>query len=149
MSRADISKGETYNLFAWSGAELFVIIVCGSIPPMKPIFDLLFTNKRRDRNGYSKNSAYPSSSPSYGSGASSKQRSSQKSTMVSNASDEIMLHESPRLPPSPRMPQRQQQQHPRGSSAMIAAGMSEKQQNMLPEDGIMKTTSVRMYGEAV
>lgn len=34
--------GETYNLFAWSGAELFVIIVCGSIPPIKPVYDRFY-----------------------------------------------------------------------------------------------------------
>jgi hypothetical protein len=26
----------------WSGSELFVIIVCGSIPPLKPLWDRLF-----------------------------------------------------------------------------------------------------------
>jgi hypothetical protein len=39
--------GETYNLFVWSGAELFVIIVCGSVPPIKPLYDRAFGKKRR------------------------------------------------------------------------------------------------------
>lgn len=31
--------GSTYDLDVWSGAELFVIIVCGSIPPLKILWD--------------------------------------------------------------------------------------------------------------
>ena len=32
-------QGETYNLTVWSGAEDFIIIVCGSIPTLKPLWD--------------------------------------------------------------------------------------------------------------
>ncbi|QUC21865.1 uncharacterized protein UV8b_06106 [Ustilaginoidea virens] len=37
-ARSDITW-ETYNLYVWSGLELFVIIVCGSLPPIKPVCD--------------------------------------------------------------------------------------------------------------
>jgi hypothetical protein len=33
---------ETYNLIVWSGSELFVLIFCGSIPPLKGLWDRLF-----------------------------------------------------------------------------------------------------------
>ncbi len=33
------SPGATYDLIVWSGAELFVILVCGSIPPLKTLWD--------------------------------------------------------------------------------------------------------------
>lgn len=40
-ARSDITW-ETYNLYLWSGMELFVIIVCGSVPPIKPVCDYIF-----------------------------------------------------------------------------------------------------------
>ncbi|GAB0134512.1 hypothetical protein EsDP_00002879 [Epichloe bromicola] len=40
-ARSDITW-ETYNLYLWSGMELFVIIVCGSVPPIKPVCDHVF-----------------------------------------------------------------------------------------------------------
>lgn len=49
-ARSDLTW-ETYNLFVWSSAELFVIIVCGSVPPIKPLYDMLF-NQNRMRTGY-------------------------------------------------------------------------------------------------
>lgn len=36
-ARSDITW-ETYNLVVWSGAETFVIIVCGSVPPLKTLW---------------------------------------------------------------------------------------------------------------
>ncbi|QSZ29483.1 hypothetical protein DSL72_003997 [Monilinia vaccinii-corymbosi] len=36
---------KTYDLIVWSGSELFVIIVCGSIPPLKPYWDRYFSGK--------------------------------------------------------------------------------------------------------
>ena len=39
-ARSDITW-ETYNLMVWSGSELFVIIFCGSVPPIKPLYDYL------------------------------------------------------------------------------------------------------------
>lgn len=37
---------DTYDLVVWSGAEDFVIIFCGSIPPLKPFWDHYVTNQR-------------------------------------------------------------------------------------------------------
>ena len=51
-ARSDLTW-ETYNLFVWSGAELFVIIVCGSIPPIKPLYDLVFRKNHRSDYDYS------------------------------------------------------------------------------------------------
>lgn len=39
----------------WSGAELFVIILCGSVPPIKPVYDYLLgkpKNRRANNSGY-------------------------------------------------------------------------------------------------
>ena len=44
--------GETYNLYAWSASELFVIMICGSIPPIKPLYDFVFDSKRPRHRGY-------------------------------------------------------------------------------------------------
>jgi hypothetical protein len=49
-ARSDLTW-ETYNLFVWSSAELFVIIVCGSVPPIKPLYDMIFHHNRM-RTGY-------------------------------------------------------------------------------------------------
>lgn len=38
--------GETYNLVVWSGAENFVVIVCGSVPPLKPFYDKYISDNR-------------------------------------------------------------------------------------------------------
>ncbi|TWU70622.1 hypothetical protein ED733_000770 [Metarhizium rileyi] len=38
--RSDITW-ETYDLYVWSASELFVIIVCGSVPPIKPVYDYI------------------------------------------------------------------------------------------------------------
>ncbi|GLA03608.1 hypothetical protein AnigIFM60653_003244 [Aspergillus niger] len=51
----------TYDLDVWSASELFVIIVCGCIPPMRPIFVRYFGSKE-DFKGYGYNlSGYGSS----------------------------------------------------------------------------------------
>ncbi|KAM3071006.1 hypothetical protein ACMFMG_009912 [Clarireedia jacksonii] len=51
---------KTYDLLVWSGSELFVIIVCGSIPPLKPFWDKYVTGKSPTYGssgaGYSNNS---------------------------------------------------------------------------------------------
>jgi hypothetical protein len=31
----------TYDIFAWVTAEFFLVVVCGSIPTMKPVLDLI------------------------------------------------------------------------------------------------------------
>ncbi|OAA33221.1 integral membrane protein [Moelleriella libera RCEF 2490] len=38
--RSDVTWS-TYQLYVWSGVELFVIILCGSVPPVKPVWDIL------------------------------------------------------------------------------------------------------------
>ncbi|KAI1759504.1 hypothetical protein GGR53DRAFT_141107 [Hypoxylon sp. FL1150] len=40
-ARSDLTW-ETFNLFAWVSAEIFVIIICGSVPALKPIWDCAF-----------------------------------------------------------------------------------------------------------
>lgn len=42
-SRADFTWA-TYDLAAWTGAEIFLLIVCACIPTLKPIYDLLREN---------------------------------------------------------------------------------------------------------
>lgn len=54
--------GETYNLVVWSGAEIFVIIVCGSIPPLKALWDRYVSKSKRHNYGQC-------ASPQYGRGA--------------------------------------------------------------------------------
>lgn len=49
-------SGDTFDLFAWSAAEFFVIIVCGSIPPIRPLYEFVFGGKHRGRTGYSQHS---------------------------------------------------------------------------------------------
>lgn len=44
---ADIALGDEYGLTAWSVAETFVIMVCGSIPSLKPLWDFFFGKKQR------------------------------------------------------------------------------------------------------
>jgi hypothetical protein len=39
--------GNQYDLVVWSGSEIFAIIVCGSIPPSKPLWDMCFQRVRR------------------------------------------------------------------------------------------------------
>ncbi|KAF7929960.1 uncharacterized protein EAE97_009557 [Botrytis byssoidea] len=43
-ARADITWA-TYDLFVWSGAEAFILIVCGSIPPLKILWDRYISKK--------------------------------------------------------------------------------------------------------
>lgn len=40
-----IFQGESYNIEAWTGAEAFVMIVCGNVPPLKPLWDRFVTKK--------------------------------------------------------------------------------------------------------
>jgi hypothetical protein len=45
-------QGQTVPLLVWSGAELFVSMICGSIPPMKPVFDRIFKKPPSPSNSY-------------------------------------------------------------------------------------------------
>ncbi|KAJ5281523.1 integral membrane protein [Penicillium angulare] len=49
--RSDLTW-QTYNLYVWSGSELFVIIICGCIPPMRPIFTHFFGREKTLFTGY-------------------------------------------------------------------------------------------------
>lgn len=42
---SNIDIGATYDLFVWSGAEAFILIVCGSIPPLKILWDRYISKK--------------------------------------------------------------------------------------------------------
>ncbi|KAI9644383.1 hypothetical protein NHQ30_007740 [Ciborinia camelliae] len=37
---------DTYNLVMWSGAENFVVLVCGSVPALKTLYDRYFTTPK-------------------------------------------------------------------------------------------------------
>ena len=41
---ADITWN-TYNLIVWAGSELFVLVFCGSVPPLKPLWDRYISKK--------------------------------------------------------------------------------------------------------
>ncbi|PWY85558.1 integral membrane protein [Aspergillus eucalypticola CBS 122712] len=49
--RSDLTW-QTYNLYVWSGSELFVIIICGCVPPMRPVFTTLFGQNKSQFTGY-------------------------------------------------------------------------------------------------
>ncbi|KAI1407193.1 hypothetical protein F5Y13DRAFT_206546 [Hypoxylon sp. FL1857] len=44
-ARSDLTWA-TYQLFAWASAEIFVIILCGSVPTLKPLWNRVFSQKR-------------------------------------------------------------------------------------------------------
>lgn len=49
MQPSSVLEEETYNLVVWNGAEDFVIIVCGSVPVLKPLWKryIIKTKSRR------------------------------------------------------------------------------------------------------
>lgn len=49
MQLSSIFQGVTYNLVVWSGAEDFIIIVCGSVPTLKPLWDRYITKTKQNR----------------------------------------------------------------------------------------------------
>ncbi|KHN94962.1 uncharacterized protein MAM_07189 [Metarhizium album ARSEF 1941] len=48
LSRRSDVTWETCSLHIWSASELFVIIVCGSVPPIKPVYDYVVGSRRSD-----------------------------------------------------------------------------------------------------
>lgn len=40
------NAGVAYPAVVWSGSEIFVIIICGSIPSLKPLWDRYVSKKR-------------------------------------------------------------------------------------------------------
>jgi hypothetical protein len=55
-ARADLTW-ETFDLYLWTSAEIFLVIVCGSIPTLKPLWDRFVGSKVRTHRGtgYSSN----------------------------------------------------------------------------------------------
>ncbi|RAL68231.1 hypothetical protein DID88_008934 [Monilinia fructigena] len=56
---------KTYDLLVWSGSELFVIIVCGSIPPLKPYWDRYVSGKNPTSYGSGPANSYNSQLSSF------------------------------------------------------------------------------------
>jgi len=61
-ARSDITWA-TYDLFIWNGVEVFLLIVCGSIPPLKILWDRGVQRKTRKAAKYS--DIHPSSVQSF------------------------------------------------------------------------------------
>lgn len=118
-ARSDLTW-DTYNLFVWSSAELFVIIVCGSVPPIKPLYDMVF-RKNRPRTGY----GYTTSGNHY------IQEHSLKSTSSSRplgSGDRNLMSDS---------------DEERGVVG-VGVGVAEKGQNMPRGGGITKVTDIKV-----
>ncbi|PSN75622.1 hypothetical protein BS50DRAFT_568219 [Corynespora cassiicola Philippines] len=49
-SRSDLTW-ETYDLYIWTGVEIVLLIVCGSVPALKPLYDLALGKKNRSTSG--------------------------------------------------------------------------------------------------
>ncbi|TVY88369.1 hypothetical protein LAWI1_G008055 [Lachnellula willkommii] len=80
-SRGDFTWG-AYNLQAWTGAEAFIMIVCGNIPPLQPLWDRFVTHKLDSNYGHTPINNYKMSHPTYGSR--SKQSSIQSTNITAN-----------------------------------------------------------------
>ncbi|KJK82888.1 hypothetical protein H634G_02025 [Metarhizium anisopliae BRIP 53293] len=80
--------GETYELYVWSASELFVIIVCGSVPPIKPVYDYIL-GKPPSSSAYAN---YGSGSYPHSSGISRASRNSRPSDPFKSREDELELY---------------------------------------------------------
>lgn len=58
-SRSDLTW-ETFSLYLWTGAEIFLIIVCGSLPTLKPLWDRFFGRILASVTGSKKSGGYAS-----------------------------------------------------------------------------------------
>ncbi|KAF5131100.1 hypothetical protein E5D57_007449 [Metarhizium anisopliae] len=85
--RSDITW-ETYELYVWSASELFVIIVCGSVPPIKPVYDYIL-GKPPTSSAYAN---YGSGSYPHNSGISRASRNSRPSDPFKSREDELELY---------------------------------------------------------
>ena len=47
----DHNLGFIYDALMWSGSEIFVILVCGSVHPLRPLWDR-YVNKKPRPSGY-------------------------------------------------------------------------------------------------
>ncbi|MCJ1387113.1 hypothetical protein MMC17_010242 [Xylographa soralifera] len=50
----------TYDLLLWNAAETFLVIICGSLPTLKPIYDMCLGRARERFTKPSRASSYPS-----------------------------------------------------------------------------------------
>lgn len=90
MFLANSPLGETYDLYVWSASELFVIIVCGSVPPIKPVYDYLIGKppiSSANATGYGRYA-----SGSYPHGGSRTSRTSRPSDPFKSREDEVELY---------------------------------------------------------
>ncbi|EFY89839.1 hypothetical protein J3458_001505 [Metarhizium acridum] len=85
--RSDITW-DTFNLYVWSASELFVIIVCGSVPPIKPVYDYIVGNPPNS-SAYAN---YGSGSYPHNSGNSRASRNSRRSDPFKSREDELELY---------------------------------------------------------
>lgn len=56
--RVDVTW-DTFSLYAWGSTELFVNIVCGSIPMLKPLYDKWSTGRPLSQDSYERSGATP------------------------------------------------------------------------------------------
>ncbi|OAQ65152.1 hypothetical protein VFPPC_06312 [Pochonia chlamydosporia 170] len=91
--RSDITW-ETYDLYVWSASELFVIIVCGSVPPIKPVYDYIIGKppvSSANATGYGRY-ASSGSYPHGNSRTSRTSRTSRPSDPFKSGEDELELY---------------------------------------------------------
>ena len=78
-----MNLGATYELVVWSGAEDFVIIVCGSIPALKPFWDH-YVKRQRTLAGSRSASGYQSQEDTSGPISCSRYRIQPSATLSQN-----------------------------------------------------------------
>jgi hypothetical protein len=90
--------GSSYDIEAWTSAEAFVMIVCGNIPPLQPLWDRYVSHKLDSNYGRTPINQYKMSerSGSYGQGR-SYGKGSLPSTMAMASSNDVPDDEQERL----------------------------------------------------
>ncbi|MCJ1282305.1 hypothetical protein MMC26_001628, partial [Xylographa opegraphella] len=84
-----------YDLLLWNGAETFLVIICGSLPALKPLYDICLGTVRERSAKRSRASSYPS----YPSKPSGNKKNSYPSYGCSTGDEEYIRLE-PRSKPS-------------------------------------------------
>lgn len=106
-ARSDITW-ETFQLFLWTGIEIILLIVCGSIPALKPIYAICMGHRpgsyrsSRHRTGASKKSGVGLSlnRPAHGDSVARLTRTHHSAAVVSRVSeDEIEMISEYEKPP--------------------------------------------------
>lgn len=77
----------------WSASELFVIIVCGSIPPIKPVFDLVRGKSKRAGYTESRDTGPKNSSPYYAKSSGQGSMGSDTINIVEEGRERVDAHE--------------------------------------------------------